>query len=113
MIAMTMVLVPVEIKPDEYNGGSVPPVSPNNWSVEDNSMNKNYVTHNELKLSEQKLNSNIEVSNEKTNGKINVLNVKIDSLGDKINGINSKLNWVITLIIGSMLVPIFIKLFVK
>lgn len=37
----------------------------------------------------------------------------IDSLGDKIDGINSKLNWVITLIIGSMLVPIFIKLFVK
>lgn len=114
MIAMPMVLVPVEIKPDEYNGGSVPPVSPNNWSVGDDSMNNNnYATHDELKLSEQKLNSKIEVSNEKASGKINVLDVKVDSLGDKVNGINSKLNWVITLIIGSMLVPIFIKLFVK
>lgn len=113
MIIMPMVLVPIEIKPDEYSGGSVPPISPNNWSTEDDSMNNNYTTHDELKLLEQKLNNKIEVSNEKNSGKINVLSAKVDFLSDKIDGISSKINWVLTLIIGSMLVPVFIKLFVK
>lgn len=114
MVTMPVVLVPVEMKLDEYNNGNVPPNPPKGFVIGGGSMNNNdYVTRSELKLTEQKLNDKVELSQEKLSGKIDVLNAKLDSFNDNITGLSSKVNWVFALIIGSILVPIFIKLFIK
>lgn len=86
-------------------GGKVPPTS--------NKNNNGFADHRDLDLLETKLTSRIESSEERLYGEIKVINSKLDFLKDKVETTNSKLSWITTLIVGSMLVPIFIKLFIK
>lgn len=82
------------------------------------------VTFKDLKIVEGKLNSKIDVSNAKLSGKIDtseaklsgkidVTNAKLDSLNDKLADQATRLNWLMGLVIGSILVPIAIKLIFK
>ena len=79
---------------------------------------------NDLKILDQKLTNKIDVSEAKLSGKIDtveakmsgrmeVLDTKLNSLDDKIATQTKRMDWLIALVIGSILVPVFIKLFVK
>lgn len=57
----------------------------------------------DLELVEQRLTNKIDVSETKLSG-------KIDTVEAKISG---RMDWLIALVIGSILVPVFIKLFFK
>lgn len=82
------------------------------------------VTFKDLKIAEERLNSKIDVSNTKLSGKIDtseaklsgkidVTNAKLDSLNGKLADQATRLNWLMGLVIGSILVPIAIKLIFK
>lgn len=95
--------------------------------VEGISMNNDYnnsFDRKDLELVEQRLTNKIDVSEAKLSGKIdtveaklsgrmNVLDTKLNSLDDKIATQTKRMDWLIALVIGSILVPIFIKLFFK
>lgn len=82
------------------------------------------VTFKDLKIVEERLNSKIDISNAKLSGKIDtseaklsgkidVTNAKLDSLNGKLADQATRLNWLMGLVIGSILVPIAIKLIFK
>lgn len=88
-----------------------------------NDLNKS-IDSKDLKMLDQKLTNKIDVSETKLSGKIDtveakmsgrmdVLDTKLSSLDDKIATQTKRMDWLIALVIGSILVPIFIKLFVK
>lgn len=92
-------------------------------SVMSNDENKS-IDHKDLELVEQRLTNKIDVSETKLSGKIDtveakmsgrmdVLDTKLSSLDDKIATQTKRMDWLIALVIGSILVPVFIKLFVK
>lgn len=85
--------------------------------------NKN-IDSKDLKMLEQNLTSKIDVSEARLSGKIDtieakltgrmdVVDTKLSSLDSKIATQTKRMDWLIALVIGSILVPVFIKLFIK
>lgn len=68
---------------------------------------------NRIDVSETKLSGKIDTAEVKLSGRMNVLDTKLSSLDDKIATQTKRMDWLIALVIGSILVPVFIKLFVK
>lgn len=68
---------------------------------------------NKTDVSEAKLSGKIDTVEAKLSGRMNVLDTKLNSLDDKIATQTKRMDWLIALVIGSILVPIFIKLFFK
>ena len=64
-------------------------------------------------VSEAKLSGEIDTVEAKLSGKMEALDTKLGSLDDKIATQTKRMDWLIALVIGSILVPVFIKLFVK
>ena len=67
----------------------------------------------EIDTVEAKLSGKIDTVEAKMSGKMEALDTKLGSLDDKIATQTKRMDWLIALVIGSILVPVFIKLFVK
>lgn len=94
---MVVKLESIEITPED--SGMLPPLPPINNKGDDMKMNKDNVTFKDLKLTEEKLNSKIEVSEAKIVGKIETLSTKIDSQ-------NKLLYWIMGIISAGIIVPL-------
>ncbi len=110
---MTVKLESIAFTPND--NGELPPFPPINGEGDDMSMDNGKVTPKDLKITEEKLNSKIDVTVAELSGKIDTsearLAGKINTLTTKIDT-QSKLLWWIMGIISAGIVGILIKLFV-
>lgn len=103
---MVLKLESVEFTPNEDDNGTFPPIPPEwNYKWSDENMDNKNVTFKDLKISEQRLESKIEINVEKLSGKIDVLGTKIDAQ-------NKLLYWIMGIISAGIIVP-FLAMFIK
>lgn len=61
--------------------------------------NGNYVTHKELELTKEAIEKSVKI-----------VETKVDHANENISRIDKKINWIITLVVGSIIVPIVLEL---
>ena len=94
---MALKLESIAFTPED--SGIFPPLPPLNNKGDDMEMGKDNVTFKDLQLTEEKLNSKIEVSEAKITG-------KIDALSNKIDSQSKLLYWIMGIISAGIIVPL-------
>lgn len=94
---MALKLESIAFTPED--SGNFPPLPPLNNKGDDMEMGKDNVTFKDLQLTEEKLNSKIEVSEAKITG-------KIDALSNKIDSQSKLLYWIMGIISAGIIVPL-------